>query len=149
MVPVISLGQMNEAERRAYIIADNKLAADAEWSTELLRSELSGLIKLGYDVELTGFDTFEIDGILSFGDDDTADDDVVELPADGTVSVCRVGDLWVVGKHKLIVGDARDPRVYARLLGDEAVAQVVMDPPYGCAIETMSRAMARSNTEIF
>jgi ParB-like chromosome segregation protein Spo0J len=58
LVPVISLGEMSDDDRRAYIIADNALAEKADWSKELLRSELSGLIELGYDVELTGFDTF-------------------------------------------------------------------------------------------
>lgn len=91
MVPVISLGQMSEAERRAYILADNKLAEEADWSKELLRSELSGLIELGYDVELTGFDTFEIDGLLSF-DDDAAEEDSVEVPDEDAIPVCRPGD---------------------------------------------------------
>lgn len=132
-VPVISLGDMSEADRRAYIIADNKLAEAAMWSKELLRSELSGLIELGYDVELTGFDTFEIDGILNFGEDDSSDDNV-ELPAENAVPICRAADLWIIGEHRLVVGDARDPSVYARLLAGETVQMIAMDPPYGCKI---------------
>ncbi len=133
-VPVMSLGDMSEADRRAYIIADNKLADEGGWSKELLRSELSGLIELGYDVELTGFDTFEIDGILNFGEGDAAEDNV-ELPAENAVPICRAGDLWTIGEHRLVVGDARDPTVYARLLAGESVQMIAMDPPYGIRIK--------------
>jgi DNA modification methylase len=134
-VPVISLGAMSEADRRAYIIADNKLAEDAEWSKELLRSELSGLVELGYDVELTGFDTFEIDGILNFDSGEESADDNVELGADVTAPVSRIGDHWVTGEHGLIVGDARDPVVTERLLAGEKVRMVITDPPYGNRIK--------------
>ncbi|WP_151975512.1 ParB N-terminal domain-containing protein, partial [Erythrobacter sp. EC-HK427] len=133
-VPVISLGQMSEAERRAYIIADNKLAEDAGWSKELLRSELSGLIELGYDVELTGFDTFEIDGLLSF-DDDVVEEDSVELLDDEAVPVCRTGDRWSIADHKLAVGDCRNSELIAGLLDGELVRMVLTDPPYGCRIK--------------
>ncbi|WP_417596265.1 ParB/Srx family N-terminal domain-containing protein, partial [Parasphingorhabdus sp.] len=97
VVPVINLGEMSEADRRAYIIADNRLAQDAQWSKKLLRSELSGLIDLGYEVELTGFDTFEIDGILTIGEDEPEAEDNVELPADDAVPVSQLDDLWKVG----------------------------------------------------
>jgi hypothetical protein len=124
---------MSEADRRAYIIADNRLAEEAEWSKALLRSELSGLIEMGYEVELTGFDTFEIDGLLSLGESEPADD-VVELPDERTVPVSRVGDLWTIGEHRMIVGDARDPAIYERLLRGERARIVITDPPYGCVI---------------
>ncbi|WP_417595928.1 site-specific DNA-methyltransferase [Parasphingorhabdus sp.] len=134
VVPVISLGKMNEADRRAYIIADNRLAEEAEWSKDMLRSELSGLIDLGYDVELTGFDMFEIDGTLTFGNDDTDTEENVELPAADAVPVCRLKDLWTIGDHLLLVDDARDPNAYDRLLAGEPAQLIVTDPPYGCAI---------------
>jgi DNA modification methylase len=132
-VPVISLGEMSEADRRAYIIADNRLAEEAEWSKALLRSELSGLIELGYEVELTGFDTFEIDGLLSLGEGEPTDE-VVELPDEGTVPVSRLGDLWTVDEHRMIVGDAREASVYERLLRGERARMIITDPPYGCVI---------------
>lgn len=133
--PVISLGSMSEADRRAYIIADNRLAEDAEWSMELLRSELSGLIELGYDVELTGFDTFEIDGILSFDDvEDEGGEDSVELLADEAVPVTRPGDIWHIGEQRLAVGDCRDSALVERLLQGNRVRLVQTDPPYGCKI---------------
>jgi DNA modification methylase len=135
VVPVISLGQMSEADRRAYIIADNRLAEEASWSKELLRSELSGLIELGYEVEMTGFDTFEIDGIINFDEvDEQSAEDNVDLPAKAAAPVSREGDLWTIGDHRLIVGDARDPAVIARLLSGEQARMVITDPPYGCRI---------------
>jgi DNA modification methylase len=136
-VPVISLGAMSEADRRAYIIADNRLAEDAEWSKEMLRSELSGLIELGYDVELTGFDTFEIDGLLSFDDADRAgeDEETVELPDESAVPISRSGDMWKSGDQWLGVGDCRDTAFVERLLGGERIRLVLTDPPYGCKIE--------------
>lgn len=134
-VPVISLGSMSEADRRAYIIADNRLAEDAEWSKELLRSELSGLIELGYDVELTGFDTFEIDGILSFDDADAAcDEDRVDLPDDDSIPVARSGDIWHIADQRLAVGDCRDGDLIERLLEGNRIRLVQTDPPYGCRI---------------
>jgi DNA modification methylase len=134
-VPTIMLDHLSEPDRKAYIIADNALAERASWSKQLLASELRGLTEIGYDVELTGFDTIEIDTLLSIGEEEASVDDDVELPSDDHVPVCRVGDLWEIGHHRLIVGDARDPEVYERLLVGERVQLVVTDPPYGCAIE--------------
>ena len=136
-VPVICLGAMSETDRRAYIIADNRLAEDAEWSKELLRSELSGLIELGYDVELTGFDTFEIDGLLSFDDmsESGNDEDFVELPDGAAVPVCRLGDIWHIGEQRFGVGDSRDAPFVEKLLAGERIRLVLTDPPYGCKIE--------------
>lgn len=138
-VPVISLGQMSEADRRAYIIADNRLAEESSWSKDLLRSELSGLIELGYDVELTGFETFEIDSVLNFGDDGSTakqekHEDNVELPDLPKKPVCRLGDRWTIGKHRLIVGDARELGVVERLLAGDRANMVITDPPYGLRI---------------
>lgn len=134
-VPVIILDHLSEADRKAYIIADNRLAEEANWSKKTLHMELSGLEELGYELELTGFDTLEIDTLLSMDDDDQIDDDV-ELPDDGeTGTVSRVGDLWEIGDHRLHVGDARDPQAYEKLLQGERAELIVTDPPYGCVIE--------------
>ena len=134
LVPVISLGQMSEADRRAYIIADNKLAERSKWSKEMLHAELSGLVELGYDIELTGFEIFEVDGILNFGDPDDDGDGIGPEPPIKKKTVSRVGDLWWIGEHRVIVGDARDPAVAERLLDGERAAMVITDPPYGCKI---------------
>lgn len=134
-VPVISLGAMSDTDRRAYIIADNRLAEEASWSKELLRSELSGLIDLGYDVELTGFDTFEIDGILSFDEaGQDGEEDRVDLPDEDTVPTARIGDFWHIGDQRLAVGDSRDLDLVERLLDGNRVRLIQTDPPYGCRI---------------
>jgi len=126
---------MSEADRRAYILADNRLAEEAQWSKELLRSELSGLIELGYDVKLTGFDTFEIDGVLNFGGDEDREPDIVELPEPDAVPISRLGDLWTIGNHRLGVGDTRHMQTVERVLQGERIRAVVTDPPYGCRVE--------------
>lgn len=132
-VPTITLANMTEAEKKAYILADNTIATKAGWSKNMLRTELRGLVELGYDVELTGFDTLEIDTIISM-DDDPAPEDKVELLDERKPPICRLGDLWHIGQHRLLVGDARALESYERLLGDERADMIIADPPYGCAI---------------
>lgn len=133
-VPVIALEHLSEADRKAYIIADNRIAEDAQWSKMALRTELSGLAELGYDLEVTGFSSLEIDTVLSM-DDDPSDEDAVKLPDEASEPVSQLGDLWTIGDHRLLVGDARDPSAYRVLLGEDRAQLVVTDPPYGCAIE--------------
>lgn len=132
-VPTIILAGMTEAQRRAYILADNAIATKAGWSKEMLKAEFRGLIDMGYDVELTGFDTLEIDTLISFDDADPRPDRV-ELLDERAPTICRIGDLWSIGWHRLFVGDARALESYERLLGEERAELIVADPPYGCAI---------------
>lgn len=134
-VPTICLEYLSEADRRAYIIADNAIAEHAGWSKQTLASELSGLAEIGYELELTGLDTLKIETLLSMDDPEEQVDDEVELPDDEVACVCRLGDDWDIGDHRLVVGDARDPAVYERLLQGERVQLVATDPPYGCKIE--------------
>lgn len=141
-VPVIVLSNMSEAQKRAYILADNKLAEQASWSKALLRKELKGLIEIGYEVELTGFDTIEIDTLITIEEEDGKIDDDVHLP-DGSQAVSRVGDLWHVVDHRVMVGDARDPLVYERLLAGERAQLIFTDPPYGCRIENNVSGLGR------
>ena len=137
-VPTIRLEDLSEAQIRAYVIAENKLAENAGWDRELLAIELQGLIGLDIDLDvtLTGFEMPEIDILIgeldAIGEDDEAD----EVPeADDGPPVTRPGDIWCIGMHRLICGDAADPDTYARLL-DGAVAQMVFtDPPYNVPIE--------------
>ena len=136
-VPTLVLSHLSEAERRAYVIADNKLALNAGWDSEILAIELQGLIDLDFDVELTGFSLAEIDLVLDETRESNAtlfdpDDVVPPLPAR---PVTRRGDIWQLGRHKLICGDARIEAEYAALLGDETVDLVFTDPPYNVAID--------------
>lgn len=137
-VPTIRLDDLTENEIRAYVIADNKLAENAGWDREILAIELHGLIELDidFDATITGFEMPEIDiliGELNSADDEDLADDVPAVP-DGPI-VTRPGDIWCIGKHRLICGDATDPDIYARLL-EGAVAQMIFtDPPYNVPID--------------
>ena len=130
-VPAIRLSDLTEAQVRAYIIADNRLAELAGWDEELLSIELKALtgIDLDFDIEVTGFDTAEIDGlIISPVEPDDEADLVPEIDAD-TPPLTAPGDLWQLGAHRLLCGDATDSRSYEKLLDGEAAQMVFTDPP--------------------
>lgn len=127
-VPVIELGHLSEAQKRAYILADNKLAEQAGWDRELLALEVADLADLGVDLGSIGFAAGEIDNLLRFGQGDPAEEDVPKVPA---APVSRPGDLWQLGPHRLLCGDATRPDDVARLLGDVRPHLMVTDPPYG------------------
>lgn len=131
-VPTISLEHLSEAQRRAYVIADNRLAEQAGWDDELLALELGELTSLNFDVELTGFDTAEIDRLLSDGSHD--DEDLVDADL-SVVEISRPGDVWLLGDHRLYCGDATAPSSYAQALGGAAAQMVFTDPPYNVPIE--------------
>ena len=137
-VPSIRLSHMSQTEKRAYIVADNAIALKAGWDREILAIELQGLIDLGFEVELTGFEPAEIDLILgdwqeASGEAVTPDDQYAE-PSEGPI-VSRLGDLWILGTHRLLCGDARSPEDYKRLLGTDRADLVFTDPPYNVPIE--------------
>jgi DNA modification methylase len=141
-VPTIRLEDMTEAEIRAYVIADNRLAENAGWDRELLAIELQYLceLDLDFDVTITGFEMPEIDVLFgelqAAGSDPDKPDPADETPAvdDSGPTVTRPGDLWLLGKHRLICGDATDPAVYAGLLHGERAQMVFTDPPYNVPI---------------
>ena len=136
-VPTIRLKDLTTAEIRAYVLADNKLAENAGWDRELLAIELQGLIELDtdFDITITGFEMPEIDiliGELEVAEEDDPADEVPEV-SDGP-PVTRPGDIWCIGKHRLICGDALDPDSYARLLDGAEAQMVFADVPYNVAI---------------
>jgi DNA modification methylase len=131
-VPTIQIPGLTEAEKRSHILADNRLSDESAFSKAQLKIELAGLIELGDDLSFTGFDTLEIDNVLSF--DDPGPSDNVHLPDEGAKPVARLGDLYHIAKHRLVCGDARDITCYERLLGDERAQLIFTDPPYGCKI---------------
>jgi DNA modification methylase len=137
-VPTICLEDLSKAEIRAYVIADNRLAELAGWDRGLLALELQGLfdLDLDFEVTLTGFETPEIDilfGELDGEDEEDPADDVPPIAAGPPVS--RLGDIWCIGKHRLICGDATDPKTYARLLDGAEAQMVFTDPPYNVSID--------------
>ncbi len=137
-VPTIRLEDLTEAEIRAYVIADNRLAENAGWDRELLAIEFQGLIELDldFDVTLTGFEMPEIDIMIGELDADEEDDPADEVPelGDGP-PVTRPGDVWCIGKHRLICGDSTDSNTYARLLDGAEAQMIFTDPPYNVPID--------------
>ena len=132
-VPVIELTHLSEAQKRAYIIADNRLALDAGWDEDLLAEELDALKNLDFDLSLTGFDLDELHDLLE--DEFAGEVPAPEPPAD---PVTRLGDLWVLGDHRLLCGDSCDPAAVDRLLGGAPVHLVNTDPPYNVKVEPRS-----------
>ena len=143
-VPVIRLGHLDEAERRAYRIADNKLTELGDWDDAMLRDEVAGLLAEDFDLSLLGFAEDELEALLQDPDlavDGAAEgeDDVPEPPVD-PVSV--PGDLWQLGPHRLICGDSTSADVVAKLLGDVSPLLMVTDPPYGVEYDPSWRNQA-------
>lgn len=127
-VPVIELAHLSEAQKRAYVLADNRLAEQAGWDRDLLSLELADLDQLGVDLAEIGFEGAELDALLNHGQGDPREEETPEPPAD---PVSRSGDLWCLGRHRLLCGDATDAEDVARLLGDVRPHLMVTDPPYG------------------
>ena len=135
-VPCLRLERMSAAEKRAYVLADNKLALNAGWDEEILAEELKDLLALDldFDIGLTGFSIPEIDSLiegLSPEEPGAPEEDII--PGDGPVR-CRPGDLWQLGPHRLICGNALDPVTVAALLGAERAQMVFTDPPYNVPV---------------
>lgn len=145
-VPVIALDHLDDAQKRALIIADNKLALNAGWDMELLSSEIAGLGDEGFDLSLLGFNDKELAALLAEKTDGLTDpDDIPEPPAD-PVSV--LGDVWLLGKHRIVCGDSTDAAVVAKCLNGVAPHLMVTDPPYGVEYDASWRskkAMPKKN----
>lgn len=127
-VPVMVATGWTAAQKRAYVIADNKLALNAGWDEGILSEELKALGADGFDLSLTGFDNVELVSFLSGTEGETDPDDVPEPPV---VPVSRLGDVWICGDHRVICGDSTDADTVATLLDGEKPALLVTDPPYG------------------
>jgi DNA modification methylase len=128
-VPVIELAHMSEAQKRAYILADNQLALNAGWDEALLRLELADLSELGFDLGLIGFGPGELEQLLS-GDGRTGLSDDDEAPALPELAVTGRGDLWVLGEHRLLCGDATVAADVERVLDGRLADMTFTDPPY-------------------
>lgn len=138
-VPTILLDHLSSAQVRAYIIADNKLAENAGWDREILAIELQGLLEmdLDFDLEITGFETGEIDiliGELHAGEASETDVDHFEGPDRSRSAVSSVGDLWMLGDHKVLCGDALRSESYEHLMGEERAQMVFSDAPFNVPI---------------
>lgn len=128
-VPCVQVTGWTEAQKKAYVIADNKLALNAGWDEEMLSIELMDLQELGFDLELTGFSLDEINDLTFEETEGLTDEDAVpELP-ENPVSI--EGDIWILGEHRLMCGDSTDAGSVALLMNGQKADMVFTDPPYG------------------
>ncbi|MDA0782485.1 MAG: site-specific DNA-methyltransferase [Proteobacteria bacterium] len=135
-VPVISSSHLSENQIRAYIIADNKIASNAGWDKNLLSIELKELsIETNFDIEITGFEMAEIDLIIDSDEPQEADpaDEIPDI--DNSPAITKLGDIWQLGQHILICGNALKNETYDRLLDTERADMVFTDPPYNVPID--------------
>ncbi len=138
-VPAIEVRDLSEAKRRALALADNKIAENAGWDRELLSAELPELAELlvveGLDISITGFAPVEIDQLTADFEDDQSDPaDTVDPRWATAAVVTRPGDLWQLGHHRLLCGDARGADDLARLMGGVQAAMAFLDPPYNVRV---------------
>ena len=131
-VPTIEIAHLTEAQRKAYILADNKLALNAGWDVEALRVELEGLQDLDFDLGLIGFDISELAGFLDTTEGLTDPDAIPEAPE----PVARLGDVWVLGNHRLMCGDSTSIDAVDKLMDGQKADMVFTDPPYGMFLDT-------------
>lgn len=138
-VPCVFVDEMTEAQKKAYILADNRMALDAGWDDDLLRVELEALQDLDFDLGLTGFDEKEIADLFGDpGDSEVEDDDFDLTAALEKAAFVEKGDIWTVGRHRLMCGDATDPNDVYQLMGDKKANLIVTDPPYGVSFKSSS-----------
>jgi DNA modification methylase len=130
-VPVIRFEHLSEAQKRAYLIADNQLALQAGWSEELLAEELAWLRDESFDLDLVGFDASELERLLALADGDAGSADAEdEIPEPPEEPVSKPGDLWILGNHHLLCGDATVLADVERVLGGQLADMTFCDPPY-------------------
>ena len=137
-VPCVFVDHLTEAQKKAYILADNRMAMDAGWDEELLRVEIEALQGADFDVGLTGFDDKEIADLFKTDSGKVEDDDFDLTAALEKASFVEEGDVWVVGKHRLICGDATNPDHVAKLMDGKRANLILTDPPYGVSFKSKS-----------
>lgn len=136
-VPCVLVDYLTEAQKKAYILADNRYAQDAGWDEELLRLEIESLEGMDFDVSLTGFNEDEIADLFADSERTGAEDDDFDLSdALEKASFVERGDVWVVGRHRLMCGDATSPEDVATLMDGKKANLIITDPPYNVAFES-------------
>ena len=138
-VPCVFVDYLTEAQKKAYILADNRMAMDAGWDEELLRVEIEALQGEAFDVSLTGFDEKELADLFKDGSDSDAEDDDYDLSAAlEKAAFVERGDLWTVGRHRLMCGDATSAEDVAALMDGRKAKLILTDPPYGVSFKSSS-----------
>ena len=144
-VPCVLVDYLTEAQKKAYILADNRYAQDAGWDEELLRLEIESLEGMDFDVSLTGFDDQEIADLLAGDADDAKEDDFDVEEELQKPCFSKTGDIWHIGKHKVICGDSTQEDTYTQLFEDKKCNLVCTDPPYFVALENASGKIANDD----
>src|SRR6266545_650270 len=134
-IPTMRLSHFSEADKRAYILADNKLAEKAGWDREILAIELQSLADLGFELDLTGFEPAEVDLIIEELDESGDRAENASPAYSDRPAVTRPGDIWMLGQHAMVCGDARDPAAYDLLMRGDKAEFVFTDPPYNVPID--------------
>ena len=143
-VPCVFVDYLTEAQKKAYIIADNRMAMDAGWDEELLRVEIEALQAEAFDLALTGFDENELSKL--FDDGKEAEDDDFDVDAElQKPTVTKPGDVWTLGRHRLVCGDSTKPETYETLMGGRKANLVVTDPPYNVNYEGTAGKIKNDN----
>ena len=145
-IPCVFAEHLTEAQKRAYIIADNRLALSAGWDADMLSVEIADLQGADFDVALLGFDDAELNkflsGIEDIKDDDFDVDEELHKPA-----ITHMGDLWSLGNHRLICGDSTKPETFTLLMDGKQANLVVTDPPYNVNYEGSAGKIKNDNME--
>lgn len=143
-VPCVYVDHLTDAQKKAYILADNRMAMDAGWDEELLRVEIESLQEMGYDPLLTGFDEKELAAL--YADDVEAQEDDFDVDAElQKPCFSKAGDIWHLGRHTVICGDSTDPGTFEKLLGNTRVNLVCTDAPYFVNLENKSGKIANDD----
>ena len=131
-VPCVFVDHLSEAQKKAYILADNRFALDAGWDEDMLRVEMEALQGMDFDISLTGFDESEIADLLSLDDGDAQEDDFDVDAALQAEPFVKAGDLWLLGKHRLLCADSTKPEDVKLLMDSKKANVCITDPPYSC-----------------
>ena len=138
-VPCVFVEHLSEAQKKAYILADNRMSLDAGWDDELLKVEMASLQEMGFDIGITGFDESELADLFADGDKTSAKDDDFDLTAAlEKASFVQRGDIWTVGRHRLMCGDATSAEDVAALMNGTKANLILTDPPYGVSFRSSS-----------
>jgi len=143
-VPVVILDHLSDAQKRAYIIADNKLAENAGWDEEILANELADLKEENFDLDLIGFEDQELEKLFEnlYESDEQKEEDIPGIEEN---PISKSGDIWLLGDHKLICGDSTKQEIYNQLLENELADMTFTDPPYNVDYGNTMKDTIRGN----
>jgi len=146
-IPCVFVEHLTEAQKRAYILADNRLALSAGWDEEMLALEFADLKDLGFDLGLTGFDEKEIEKLFAADGNDIQDDDFDLTAALEEAAFVLPGDVWTLGRHRLVCGDATDADTVRKLMDGRKANLVLTDPPYNVSFESASGLKIKNDNQ--